>query len=221
MALPESTRRSVDFLINPLLSIRVAGPLPDLDEISGLIFTSANALDAYKALGGPVLQRPVIAVGEATAKVARGYGFTVDVAGGTADHLVGYILDHGYRGPLMHLRGEVAIGDVARRLSEAGVETRETVIYQQDLEGFAPETREALSQDRSIVAPVFSPRTAQQLGRESEGLNGIRVAAISRSVAEALPSAMRSQTQVANRPNRDGMVDLVVEMIAQSAMLER
>lgn len=220
-ALPEEVRKAVDFLINPLLSIHVTGPLPPLTGISGLIFTSANALDAYRSLDGPDLQVPAITVGEATANAARKCGFDVDIAGGTAEHLVRHIVDRGYAGPLMHLRGEVAIGDVAQRLNDAGVEASEAVVYRQQLEPFTPGTREAVSQDRPVVAPVFSARTAGQLGREAGGLTHIRFAAISRSVADALPNEAATRTQIAAKPNRDGMVDLVVEMVAEAAALER
>ena len=220
-ALPEETRNSADFLINPLLSIHVSGPLPDLSGVTGLIFTSANALDAYATLGGPVLDIPAIAVGPATGAAIQAFGFRADVAGGTAEQVIEHVLKHGYAGPLLHLRGDNAIGDVAHRLSAAGVETREAVLYTQKLEPFSAATREALSQDRPIIAPVFSPRTARQLGRESKGIDCIRFAAISRAVADVLPEDAAQRTSISRRPDRDGMVDLVKEMITDTASLER
>jgi uroporphyrinogen-III synthase len=220
-ALPQQARDAVDYLINPLLSIHVTGPLPNVAGVAGLIFTSANALDAYMALGGSVLDVPAIAVGKGTANAARALGFKVDVAGGTADQLIDYVIDNGFRGPLLHMRGEIAIGDVARRLSSAGVETSEAVLYSQVLEPFSEATREALSQDRPTLAPVFSPRTARQLGRESVGLNHIRFAAISKAVASALPSDAARRTKIAQLPDRDEMVALVTEMIADAVSLER
>ncbi|PRY76067.1 uroporphyrinogen-III synthase [Marivita geojedonensis] len=220
-ALPRETRENAECLINPLMSIHVTGPLPSLDGVTGLIFTSANGLHAYKALGGANLDLPAIAVGEGTAKAVRSFGFDTDVAGGTADQLVQHILDRGYPGGLLHVRGEVAIGDVARRLSENGVPTAEAILYQQKLEPFSERTREALSQDRHILAPVFSPRTAQQLGRESDGATHIRFAAISRAVADALPDAVADRVRIAKMPNRDGMVQLVSEMISDDLTLER
>lgn len=220
-ALPAESREAVDYLINPLLSIHVTGPLPALEDVSGLIFTSANALDAYAALGGSVLDIPVIAVGAATGQATRAFGFETEIAGGTADHLVRHVLDRGYKGPLVHLRGEIAIGDVAQRLTAAGVATSEVILYGQVLEPFSPTTREALSQDRPILAPVFSPRTALQFGRESDGIGDVSFAAISQSVADVLPKEAASRTRVADTPNRDGMVKLVKEMIADAVTLER
>lgn len=220
-ALPEETRDAVDILISPLLSIRVTGPLPSFDGITGLIFTSVNGLDAYMALGGRGLDVPVIAVGETTASAARAYGFHVDVAGGTADHLVQHVLDCGYSGGLMHLRGETAIGDIAARLSEAGVATSEAILYKQGLEPFPSSVREALSQDRPVIAPVFSPRTAEHLARESVGLGDMAYAAISPAVANALPGGTTRRVRVAGAPNREGMVTLVAEMVAEAVALER
>jgi len=219
--LPSETREAVDILINPLLSIRVTGPLPDFDGVTGLIFTSANALDAYEALGGRVLDLPVIVVGETTARAARAFGFEVDVAGGTSDHLVRHVLDRGYTGGLMHLRGEIAIGDVAARLTGSGVATSEAILYKQELERFSASTRAALLQDRAIIAPVFSPRTAEQLARESAGFGRITYAAISHTVADTLPPDTAEQTRVSDTPNREGMVTLVAEMVADAVALER
>jgi uroporphyrinogen-III synthase len=220
-ALPQQARDAVDILINPLLTIRVTGPLPDLEGVTGLIFTSANALDAYMALGGRALDVPAIAVGTATGRAARALGFRTEVAGGTADQVIGHVLDNGFKGPLLHLRGEIAIGDIAGRLSAAGVETSDAVLYTQGLEPFADATRAALSQDRLTLAPVFSPRTAQQLGSESMGFDQIRFAAISEAVAQALPADAAHRTRIAHRPDRDGMVDLVTDMIADATNLER
>lgn len=220
-ALPQDCRDAVDILINPLLSIHVSGPLPDLSGVSGLIFTSANVLDAYAALGGTVLDIPAIAVGPSTGKAAREFGFRTDVAGGTADQVVDYVLSQGYAGPLMHLRGEAAIGDISQRLTAAGVETSEAVLYTQALEPFSMATREALSQDRPIIAPVFSPRTARQLVRESLRFETVCFAAISEAVADALPRDAARRTRIAQRPDRDGMVALVGDMIKDAASLER
>ncbi|MCR9110148.1 MAG: uroporphyrinogen-III synthase [Rhodobacteraceae bacterium] len=220
-ALPQKARDAVELLINPLLSIRVTGPLPELESVAGLIFTSANALDAYRALGGLPLPIPAIAVGTGTAKAVHAFGFNVHVAGGSAEHVVEYVLEHGFRGPLLHLRGAVAIGKIAQRLTAAGVETLEAVLYEQDLEMFSSHTQEALSQDRPIIAPVFSPRTAQQLGRESAEMHKIQFAALSQAVAEALPEGARQQTRVSRRPDRDAMAELVAEMIADAVSLER
>lgn len=220
-ALPEDIRAAVDILINPLLSIHFKGPLPDLSRLGGLIFTSANALDAYIALNGRVLNVPVIAVGAATGKAARDFGFDVDVAGGTAEHLIAHVLERGYKGPLLHLRGEIAIGDIAQRLTAAGVATDDAVLYRQKPKPFTAPTRVALSQDRPVVAPIFSPRTAVQFGRESKGLANIGCAAISQAVADALPVANARRTQIASQPDRAGMVELVTNMIADAAGLER
>ena len=220
-SLPVSVRSQVELLINPLLSIHVTGPLPSLDGVSGLIFTSSNGLNAYKDLGGPIAGLPVIAVGEGTAATAKALGFHVTMAGGTANRLVQHILDQNLPGPFVHMRGEVAIGDVAEQLTASGMPTTEAILYEQRLEGFSSATREALSQDRVVIAPVFSARTARQLSSESEGLGKIVFAAISPAVAQDLPQSRALQTIVAKTPNRAGMVELVAKLIADTVTLER
>jgi len=220
-ALPETARASVDLLTNPLISIHVTGPLPDLTGFKRLIFTSANGLDAFRTLGGAPNSIPSIAVGENTAATAAAQGFEVEMAGGNADRLVAFVQEKGYQGPLLHVRGEVSIGDVAQRLTDAGVTTVESILYEQRLEGLIGETQEALSQDRTTIAPVFSRRTARQLRGESEGQGGMVFAAISQSVADALPADAAPRTRIAKTPNRAGMVELVADMIADTAKLER
>jgi len=215
-ALPEITRASVDILINPLLSIHVTGPLPSLNGVTGLIFTSANALDAYRTLGGGQIDIPAITVGETTGTAAKALGFAVDVAGGTADHVVQHIVDRGYRGPLSHLRGAESIGNIAQRLTDAGVQATDAVLYDQRLETLEGETKAALSQDRPTIAPVFSPRTARQLRAESEGMDALQFAAISAAVADALGPEAAGRTRIAQVPSREAMVRLVAEMVAES-----
>lgn len=219
--LSEITRASVDILINPLLSIHVTGPLPSLNGVTGLIFTSANALDAYRTLGGEQIDIPAITVGETTGMAARALGFAVDVAGGTAEHVVQHVLESRYRGPLLHLKGAQSIGNIAQRLTDAGVPTGEAVIYRQESEVFKGETKAALSQDRPTIAPVFSPRTARQLRAESEGMGTLQFAAISASVADALGPDAASRTRIAQMPSREAMVRLVADMVAKVVALER
>ncbi|MCL3881582.1 uroporphyrinogen-III synthase [Marivita sp. GX14005] len=205
-----------DCLVNPLLSIRVTGPLPSLHGIAGLIFTSSNAIDAFRRLGGQPSDISTIAVGEGTASAVRAFGFRVATAGGTADAVVKHVLSQRYGGPLLHLRGETAIGDIAQRLTAEGVPTREAVLYDQVLQPLSKATREALSQDRPIVAPVFSPRTAMQLVRESKDLRNMRFAAISPAVAEVLGEGRARTVEVADTPNRQAMLDLVANMVSRA-----
>ena len=62
-------------LIQPLLAVEpLTPPLPDLDRFAALAFTSANGVAAFAALT-PRRDRPVFAVGEATAGAAREAGF--------------------------------------------------------------------------------------------------------------------------------------------------
>jgi uroporphyrinogen-III synthase len=220
-ALPESARASAELLINPLMSIHVTGPLPDMTGVKRLIFTSANGLDAFRTLGGVPNGVPAIAVGENTATSAAQQGFEVDMAGGNADRLVEFVQDRGFGGPLLHIRGDVSIGDVAQRLTAAGVTTREAVLYEQRLERLNRQTQEALSQDRVVIAPVFSQRTARQLRHESGGLPAMAIAAISQPVADELSAEPALCLRIAKTPNRAGMVELVAKMIADAATLER
>ena len=67
-------------LVAPLLAIRplpdASSQTPDLTTVAALAFTSPNGVAAFAALTPDLRDRPVFAVGDATAEAARDAGFT-------------------------------------------------------------------------------------------------------------------------------------------------
>jgi uroporphyrinogen-III synthase len=89
---------------------------------------------------------------------------------------------------LIHLRGREARGDLAQRLSAAGVFTQERVVYAQDAQRLSDEAVSVLSGKAPVLVPLFSPRSAEILGTAWQGLAThapLVVVAISQAVAEA------------------------------------
>lgn len=147
-------------VISPLIEVEPTGPLPPMEGITGLIFTSANAVRAYAELGGAPLPL-CYAVGEATARAARDLGMAPRVAGGDAESLLAAILGDAPGGQLLHLRGTHARGDLAARLGAAGQPCLEAVIYDQPTRPLTAEAIAALQGRLPVVVPLFSPRTAR------------------------------------------------------------
>ncbi|SDX87643.1 uroporphyrinogen-III synthase [Citreimonas salinaria] len=205
-------------ILSPLIDVRVTGPLPDLRDVSGLIFTSANGVRAYAELGGsPGLT--AFTVGSATARAAEQAGLRARSAGGDADSLVAMLGRGEAAVPLVHLRGSHARGDVACRLTEMGVPTTEAVIYDQPLCPPTDEARAVLQGTRPVVVPLFSPRTATAfagLPRKAP----IFVAAFSEAVAMAAGGGHIVKPGIARQPQQAAMIACTAAMVTQARELE-
>jgi uroporphyrinogen-III synthase len=194
----------LDCVISPMLRIVPILPgLPELTarEYAGLIFTSVNGVLAAAEL----LQlsgRRAWCVGERTAGAARMAGMQAESAGGAAEDLVALILAKG-AGPLLHLRGEHSRGDVAARLTSAGTETDEAIIYQQRAELLTAAARATFAGQRKVILPIFSARTARILSERVGTIHApVQVIAISEAVAAAWA---RPGVIVAATPDADAM----------------
>ncbi|MGR3506608.1 MAG: uroporphyrinogen-III synthase [Paracoccaceae bacterium] len=149
--------------ISPLMEIRLDPRLPSLDGIKTLIFTSANGVAAYVAANGP-MSLACYTVGEATAQAARDAGLRAISAGGNAEALIARILEDDVTGPMLHLRGTHARGEVAERLSALGCPVSQAIVYTQNAIPLSEEARDLLGGDGPVILPVFSPRSATLLG---------------------------------------------------------
>ncbi len=208
----------VELVIAPLMRIETLGPLPPLGGARGLIFTSANGVRSWQALGGAA-SLPAYTVGRATGRAARAAGLTAISADGDAGALVAMLRTRGIAGPLLHLRGRHTRGDVAKTLSEAGTETAEAVIYDQPACPMSAEGQAALQGKRPVIAPLFSPRTAALLAKEAISAP-LFVAAMSAAVAKAVQSLHIERLEVAAHPGTEAMIGCVVSLLADASALE-
>ncbi len=187
-------------IISPLIDISFTPHLPDMTDIRGLIFTSANGVAAYRAAGGP--HRDLCyAVGDATAAAARDAGLHPISAEGAAADLIALILRDRPSGPLLHLRGEHSRGAVAETLSSAGIETHRAVLYRQDHVPLSAEARLVLDGTAPILAPFFSPRTARSFAQHGPFAAPLYLGALSPAVAKPLADLANRALEVAAQPN--------------------
>ncbi|NVO22418.1 uroporphyrinogen-III synthase [Donghicola mangrovi] len=198
-------------LISPVMEI---APLPDLlplDHVKGLIVTSQNGVDV-------LVQKtdrrdlPVYAVGARTTATAKEAGFKARQMGEDAEELVEAILRLGPKTPLLHLRGEVARGDVAQRLSTHGILTREKVVYAQTPCNLTPEAISLLEGTSPVVLPLFSARSARLLAQQVSGGAPRYVVAMSWAVASELPHGWAKTIIIASRPDSPAMADGVASL---------
>lgn len=201
----------VDIQISPLQEIVPSGPVPPLNGFRGLIFTSENAVSVL-ATSTPA--RDVIAwcVGARTAQAAEEAGFHTQTAGGTADALIEAIVQAAPAAPLLHLHGRHTRGDVAARLTAQGITTQAAEIY--DQVAIAP-TPPIEPNAQPIIAPLFSPRSAQLLAPHVDlRATHWHFPCLSEAVRDALPQNFQKHASVAAAKDANAMVSLVKRHIS-------
>lgn len=202
--LPDEVRARVRVLISPIMSIEVTADRIDTGPARTLILTSGNGVAAAARLGVP-RGLPVFTVGETTARKARDEGWTATCAGKNADELVRNLPGFSPGVPILHLRGRHSRGDVARRLTGAGLPTEARVIYDQVARPLSPQAREALTGDDPVIVPLFSPRSAALLDRTPGVTAPLIPVALSPAVADALHAVDTSRLITCPEPTAVAM----------------
>jgi uroporphyrinogen-III synthase len=185
-----------------------------------LAVTSVNALRALERSGSlsRALQIPLHCVGLETARQAQGLGFvSVASVSETAEALAGQLISTLDRNAkVVHVAGEHRAYDLAGALSREGLCCCTLTVYSMEAsEQFDSKTRELLKSGRLDGVILMSPRTAEvflTLCRRSQLTDQARKLfffCISQSVAEKLQSLYPISVGVAERPNRQALLDLV------------
>ncbi|RMD89137.1 MAG: uroporphyrinogen-III synthase [Alphaproteobacteria bacterium] len=199
-----------EVVIAPVMAIRPL-PLPEgLARYRGVILTSAQAARLVSGLSDV----PAFVVGEETARAARAAGLDVQAVAETAAELLALLGARRPVAPLIHLRGAQTRLSFAEKLSSAGTETHEAVIYAQEPVPLSEEARALLARSAPIVAPLFSPMSAALLADRAQGaLAELHLVAMSAGVAEAWRQAWQgpepARLSVLPAPTSAAMVDHV------------
>lgn len=207
-AVPMPLRITISPLMTPVL-------LPDavpVDHVAALIFTSETGVQAYAAQ--PLRIAPMaFCVGDRTARAARALGLRVLSADGDAEALIALIRAQPPAGPLLHLRGKDARGDIAPRLTAAGVQTGAAIVYDQQPCPLTPAALRLLRGSDPVILPLFSPRSARLFAASAEPAAPLRVVAISRAVADAIDTAFAADVVTAQHPTSDAMLAAIREWL--------
>lgn len=196
-------------LIAPVLRIApVAHDVARLARARGLVFTSAHAVPAAGAGAG----RPAICVGPATAEAARAAGFDVTEGPGDAARMMPLLagLDKGW----LHPHG----AHVAKVLPLPGL-----VVYDQLPQALSAPALRLLSGPAPVIAPLFSPRSAQLLSeRLHEARSGgsgpgnagapLWLAPIS-AAAQARWDGPAARVQIAAQPDAQGVIRAIETLL--------
>ena len=167
-------------ITSPLLKISPTDANVDLTRYRGVIFTSAHGVDHVEYGDG----FPAYCVGARTAEVARQRGWNASVLGQNADELIQNLIKTLPPSPLVHIGGIHQRGDIAARLTAAGIKTDAIAVYDQQLLPLSAAAQTALGAGIPCIVPLFSPRTAMQFVSECANMRNVVVIALSDAVAE-------------------------------------
>lgn len=202
--IPKSLKDRFDFVFSPLIEIAPLAHSKDVDEFSGVIFTSANAVSAFSSRDSAP-DVPAYCVGEKTTSSAGQAGWSAQFKGQNADELVETLINERINGPLLHVRGQFSRGEIAERLTRAGIPVAERIVYDQRLVPLSAEARDAVALAPVCIAPIFSPRTARQFANEVTNTGKIVVVALSDAVAEPLRTCGFRAIYVADQPDAESL----------------
>lgn len=213
--------RGVETVIEPLISIQdVDGPGLDLAGVQALLITSANGIRAFSRRQGD-RGIAVFAVGDASARAARGLGFeNVTSARGDVEALAATVeaaLDPA-GGVLVHVAGTRVAGDLAGVLGAAGFEVRREILYEgSTARELSPETLDALAAGGLAGVVLFSPRTAAVFvslmsdAGLADASRGLVAYCLSQAVADKLKGLDWGDIVIAPEPNQDALLETIAD----------
>ena len=185
---------------------------PDLTNVKGLAFTSANGVRAFQPFAAPARHLPAYGVGLQTAAALSAAGFSnVHIAGGDVTSLARTITDDCPEGPVLHISGRDQAGDLAATLIAAGCEARRAVLYEARAATELPPAAMTALRDNALDGVIlYSKRSAEIFYRlastaRAEGAENLDVSlpqafCLSAGVAE-IARAAGAQTHVAEFPD--------------------
>jgi len=208
----------VEPVLAPLMTIEpVQGAKADLTGVQALLFTSANGVRAFARLSAE-RALPVLAVGDATARVAAATGFTgIESAGGDASDLAALAerrLDP-TAGALFHAAGRDVAGPMKTALEARGFDVRRKALYRAEPVRTFPVAADELRQKRIDGALLFSPRTAKSFVSlaESAGLvatmSNLYAYCLSVAVAERIAHVQWRNVRVASEPTQAALLECI------------
>ena len=190
-------------VVAPLLTIRplpdALSAAPDFATVAAVAFTSPNGVEAFAALTPGLRDRPVFAVGDATAEAARDAGFTdARSAAGDIHALTALIKASPIHGLILAPGAREPAGDLAALLPDHKI---------QRLPVYAAEETGAAAADFDAVL-LHSPRAARALAAVLTPDAAARRLAVCISAAAAAPLAALSFTEIrtADAPDETSML---------------
>ena len=205
----------VTCLISPLMAITPIGDLPDISKFQALLFTSVNGVQAFIDLGGTTTSK-CFCVGARTKRAAQAAGLDAVSANGAAAELIALVAKdvNADNGPLLHVRGERAAGDIAENLTTKGFTVEQAVLYRQEECDLSLAAKHALEGGEVYGLPLYSPLTARRFAEISAKnpdwpTQNLTALCISENVAAEVEKLELGRVEIATKPNGAEMLALI------------
>jgi uroporphyrinogen-III synthase len=212
---------TVQVVISPLMQTKWLTPvLPD-GPVRALILTSETGAEAagQLRLSGHALPDLAYCVGPRTADAARAAGFQPLSAEGDVHALESLIRAAKAEGPLLHIRGQDAAGNLAQSLTMGGIVTYSAITYAQEPCPLTPAATAVLQGEGPILLPLFSPRSAQIFAQSMPPNTTAPLWIVAISPAAALQAQPLNPARLitAAQPNGGNMLHAVADLLASAA----
>lgn len=190
---------------------------PALDDISGLIFTSANGVrfSVHSAVFEQLKNLPVYIVGKKTGSVAQMLGYTnVQLIAPTVTDLLNTL--RGRADSFLYVRGL----HVRTDLKTEGIPCQEWIVYQaKERAGFSKEFKDLITSQRFRAIAFYSARTAAhflklcQQENYTESFARTKALCLSEAVQSSAKSMVWDSVHVATRPDTPSMMALIKQEV--------
>ena len=210
--------RGYKVIVDPALKIeRLSPELPPPDAVDVVLVTSAQAAFAL----GPYRHKPVLAVGEATARAARREGaLDVTAAAGDWEDLADLALDRG-KAPqrFLHLVGSEQAGELDKVLRAEGHGYAAIVVYRASpSDALTARTKAALSRGGIDAVTLFSPRSARiwrsliEAEDFADTIQDLIAVCLSPAVAAAIDDWPWREVRTAERRDQNALLDCLDDL---------
>jgi uroporphyrinogen-III synthase len=170
---------------------------------------------------------PVLAVGDATASAAQGFGFTdVQSAGGDGVALASLAAHrlNAANGAVLHVSGDKQAFDVVGALCQQGFDARLRLLYSGTPARHLPsEALKALAAGGIDYAAFFSPQTGRTFGKlvrqagVAETMMHVTAVSISQNVMDSLDGLTWRKRLTAEKPTAAAVLDTLVASMPDAA----
>ncbi|MEM7005773.1 MAG: uroporphyrinogen-III synthase [Pseudomonadota bacterium] len=220
----ETSRRlkanGIRAISSPMLELaRTKVDLPKLDDVAGLLFTSANGIRFFASLSSR-RDIPAWCVGPATYAAAQDGGFkTSHNADGDGATLAKYVTRQANpeSGKLLHIANSAAAGDVAEYLRCQGFDVLFAPLYEAvPAASLNEDAIAALQREQPALVAIHSAKGAMAFAKATNGIDFRLHAAVTVSEKAALPLSDLNFAQIASasEPNEDALLETIISVVA-------
>lgn len=204
----------VNIVISPIMKIKPLIVNIDVNEFDGIIFTSENAVRAFKKLAIST-KKDIFCVGRQTAKCAQRIGLSVAQTEKDTTDLIGFLFKNKIQARLLYLCGDNISVDLTKALSTSSIRVSSKVIYEQAPMKLTREAIKILSQENPLLIPIFSERSGHLLSKQfTKKMISPRIAVcLSHQIANNIAQYEYDKVLTSQNPDVDSLIALIKEVI--------